>query len=318
MQALSQAEASSQSALKAASPEEGVHSIVAVFDQAGARKAEVQAAEASDETPSEAPLGPSVPSAPATSRSGSVPSALGLGLEGILRRWGRLYLEDRELQALGQGDFGRVYAHPKDPGAVIKLVAFSAGALLSAGLSKEQAARLESLVGARLAAIGAGPKVLGTASIPGEPSRLRRRLWGLFGWEARVPERPAVVMERIYGETVEQLIAQRRFTRLDYDLIQRMLERMAKGRARASDLRPANVMIGRTLADAEPRAYLVDGGWLLQVKESESREELLQSLRRHQAPIVGGPDSSEGFWGENLTDPLDDVLKAGLARSAKR
>lgn len=237
---------------------------------------------------------------------------------GITRRWSKLYLEGKELELIGRGDFGAVYAHPRDRGAVIKLVDFSVGAVLSIGTTHEESARQDERIGRRLAEAGAGPKVLGIASIPGEPSPWRRRVWAFFGKTARVPDRPAVVKERIYGETVEDLIYARRLTQEDYALIQDMLGRMADVRIRVSDLRTANIMIGRTVDDSQRRAYLVDGGWLLPVKDEESRGELFKSLRRQQTVVMGaGGGGGTGGWAavETALDPFEDILQAGLTRS---
>lgn len=320
LQVLTRTDALSRKALEAVSPEGGARAAGPVFDQAdGALKTDPPAVEASDQGGSDAsrlnPFRADLPSK-ANSGPGSVATAYGttaLQMEGIRRRGNRLYLEGRELEALGHGSLGLVvYAHPRIEGAVIKPV------VSIFGISEERAARQDSLVGAGLAAAGVGPKVLGIVSIPGEPTRLRRRLWSLFGRQARVPDRPAVVKERVYGRTAQQLIAERSFARQDYDLIQRMIERMAEGRIRAQDLRATNIMIGRTAADPEPRAYLVDGGRLLDVQESESREELLESLKRHQAEIFqAGGGESEG-WFPSATDPLEDVLREGLSRGRKR
>ncbi len=238
-----------------------------------------------------------------------------LGLQGVLRRWEKLYLGGKELTLLGRGDFGAVYAHPRIRGAVIKMVAFSAGALLSISMTPAQAAQQEAKVTQRLAKASVGPELLGTVSIPGEPTRLRRWLWGLFGKEARVEDRPAVLKKRVYGDTVEDLIAGRRFTQEDYELVQDMLRRMAGDRIRVSDLRTANVMIGRTASNPERRAYLIDGGWLLPVKAAESAEELFESLKNQQTVVMqaGGYGGTGGWAGmESALDPFDDILRAGL------
>lgn len=318
LQVLAQTEDFSRKASKAASPEAGARATKSVFDQAGEARETPPAVAAWEPSGSEAPrLSPSRANfaSETNSGSGSVATADGtsaLQIEGIRRRWNKLYLEGKELKALGLGSFGAVYAHPRVPGAVIKMVVFSLRG------SKAEEAEQDRRVSSRLAAAGVGPKVLGIVSIPGEPSRLRRWLWSLLGQEARAPDRPAVIKERIYGETVEQLIAERKFKRRDYDLIQRMLERMADERIRAGDLRTTNIMIGRTATDPEPRAYLMDGDRLDPVEESESREELLESLKRHQAVIIqAGGGESEG-WFPSATDPLEDVLQAGLSRSRKR
>lgn len=69
-------------------------------------------------------------------------------------------------------------------------------------------------------------------------------------------------------------------------------------------------------ADPKPRAYLVDGGWLLTVSESESRDALLRSLKSQQTQFLGGGGTAG--WGGNYLDPFDDILRAGLARNIAR
>ncbi|MCX5797121.1 MAG: hypothetical protein NTY77_16645 [Elusimicrobia bacterium] len=229
-----------------------------------------------------------------------------LGLGDVRRRWGKLYQDGRELEVLGEGSFGRVYVHPRDPGAVVKLMTSLSGDIA------RQSARQDSQVGMKLAQAGVGPAVLGVYDIPGRPSRLRRWLWRLFGLEARAPPRPAVVKQRVYGSTVLELIDELRFTQKDYELVMRMLERMADRGLKVGDLRTANIMIGRTAADPEPRAYLVDGGWLLPVKEGASREERLRELKTQQMEILGAGGSVG--WA-NVLDPFDDILQEGLRAS---
>ncbi|MDD5629442.1 MAG: hypothetical protein PHU21_10290 [Elusimicrobia bacterium] len=229
-----------------------------------------------------------------------------LGLGGVRRSWGKLYQDGRELEVLGEGSFGRVYVHPRDPGAVVKLMTS-----MSADIAR-QTARQDSQVGMKLARAGAGPAIIGVREVPGRPSVLRRWLWRLLGLEARAPPRPTVVKERVYGDTVLDLIEGRRFTPKDYELVMRMLERMAEAGLKVGDMRTANIMIGHTASEPERRAYIVDGGWLLPVKEGSSREDRLSALKSQQVQILGGGGSVG--WSDAL-DPFDDILREGLARS---
>lgn len=243
-----------------------------------------------------------------------------LRTQGLVRRWEKLYLAGVELSELGRGAFGAVYAHPRIKGAVIKMVALSAAAAFAFGGSDLKVAEQDYLVGKKIAEAGAGPEVLGIVSIPGEPSALRTWVWRLFGRKAAVPDRPAVVKERIFGETVEDLIAVKRFTERDYGLVQDMLQRLADARIRPWDLRIANVMVGTTESDPEPKAYLVDAGWLKPVAEAESSADLLESLKRQQTVVFefGGGSANWGGGPERSLDPFDDLLRAGVARSSGR
>ncbi len=265
----------SSQALEAASSEESVRATGSIFDRTAGEDGAVVAL------------------------SGSLDP---LQLGGLRHRWGRPYLKDRKLEVLGKGSFGAVYAHPLRLDAVIKLLA-----TLSSRDARLEAER-ERQVGEALARAGAGPRILGVASVPRSSSGPLRWLWNRLG----INDRALVIKERIYGRSVEEMIRERRFTRKDYELIQRMLERMAKARLRAQDLRTSNIMIGRTQADPEPRAYLVDGDRLLPVQESETQEQLLHSLRHQQTLCLG--DGGSARWGDNFLDPFEDILQAGLAQ----
>lgn len=242
------------------------------------------------------------------------------GLAGITRQGETLYHRGRKLELLGAGSFGRVFTHPREKGAVIKMISHDLGALLAVGNAEHASARQDLEVGRRLADAGVGPQVHGLAVIPGDPSRLHRFIWKLFGREARAEDRPAVVKERVHGATVEDLIGERAFTARDRALVHAMLARMADARLRVSDLRVSNIMIGRTESDPAIRAYLIDGGRLMKVEDAETRDALYRSLLSHQAVImnVGGGGSAGWGGGTSALDPLDDVLRSGVTRSRKR
>lgn len=278
-QALAQTAIAASQALRAAAPEVSARAAASVFDQAAA-------------APVEAAL------------AGAAPAQL--QVDGIERRWGKLYRGGRRLESLGSGSFGVVYKHPALPGAVIKMMTvFSSQAAL-------EEAQKDQKVAAALQKAGVGPRVLGIASVPGKAGRLIKWLWSRLG----IADSPVVIKERVYGQNVEQLMQQGRFSLEDYELIERMLERMADARIRVGDLRTSNIMIGTTAADPTPRAYLIDGGWLLKVKESESREDLLRSLKFQQTQCLGGGGTAA--WGDNYLNPFDDILRAGLARPRGR
>ncbi|MBI5624231.1 MAG: hypothetical protein HY924_10660 [Elusimicrobia bacterium] len=301
-------------------PEEASYAAgAAVFDQARQGSVELSVpAPASADTAGQGNLSRPSPK-PAQAEAPKVEKAdesEGLATQGLQRRWERLYLAGQELVELGRGAFGAVYEHPRLKGAVIKMVALSAAAAFAFGGSDLKVAMQDYQVGKAMAEAGAGPKLLGLVSIPGEPSALRRWVWGLFGKDPAVPERPAVVKERVFGETVEDLIDSRRFSQRDYVLVQDMLGRLADARLRPWDLRTANVMIGTTESDPEPKAYLVDAGWLKSVDKAETREELFESLK-NQSTVVFEFGGGSANWGgpERGLDPFDHILQQGLLKS---
>ena len=120
--------------------------------------------------------------------------------------------------------------------------------------------------------------------------------------------------KRVYGWNLDDLIAEQKFTQAHYDLVQRMLERMAEARLRVWDLTTSNIRIGTTFDDPQPRAYITDGHRLLAVHESESREDLLDSFKKYRVLYsIGGFETQPA--GPTYLNPFDDILKEGLARS---
>lgn len=142
--------------------------------------------------------------------------------------------------ALGRGFFGVVHPHPAVEGAVIKTdLPRKLGALgepAEMGLWRMEKDRSVTLAAAR---IGAGPRVLG---------------------EGQVGGRPALVKERVYGDTVERRLEDDAFDAEDHGLLEDLFLLIARSGISFVDVRPGNVMIGRTLLDPVRRAYLVDGG----------------------------------------------------------
>lgn len=142
--------------------------------------------------------------------------------------------------ALGRGFFGVVHPHPSVEGAVVKTdLPRKLGALGEPPDMGERRVERDRAVTLAAARIGAGPRVLGMGTVAGHP---------------------AIVKERVYGDTVERLLEEDAFGAEDHGLLQDLFLRIARSGVSFMDPRPGNVMIGRTLADPVRRAYLVDGG----------------------------------------------------------
>jgi hypothetical protein len=272
-----------------------------------------QAAQAAEQVQAIASLSPAQDAQAQESGSAAVGAIFdgnSFNTEGIRRHGSRLTLDGRELQFLGRGDFGAVYVHPRNADAVIKLVAPSVTARISVPTFQRELVREDGDVGRLLAQAGAGPRVHGAVSIPGNPGRLRAWFWGLLNKTAQDTQRPALVKERVHGESVLDLIRGQRFARSDYDLIQEMFQRMAQARVQVSDLRTANIMIGRTASQPQRRAYIVDGGELLPLAEQASAAQIYESIK-HQRTMPPGQTPRLGDAPISLP-PFDDILRAGL------
>ena len=218
-----------------------------------------------------------------------------LELDGLDLKRERLRRAGGDPVFLGQGDLGAVYVHPKEDGAVVKIAVFAPETVLFHTITYEEATTLDAEVGRRVAAAGAGPRVLGTGTISG---------------------RPAIVKERVFGDTLEELIRARKFGEEEYRLVLEMLDRMADGRVRVRSLRPPNIMIGRTKLNPERRAYVVDGGELLPVGSEETHDALRASLQVQDTAVSAYLDP---YMGPVVNyKPFDRILREGVARSRQK
>lgn len=197
-----------------------------------------------------------------------------LGLEG---------LRFKELPYIGRGEFGVVADHVKEPGTVVKAVSM-APSIFTAMADPVKIAENEEKTARAYAAAGAGP-----------------RYYGRLGtWSVR---------EKIYGDTMEKLIDSRRFGRRANKLVLELLERMAAAGLNSDDLKPKNIMIGRTASDRTRRAYVVDGGNMLPAKTA-------QELREQQITLFVRMDAHVGEIA--FTRPFYEFLNEGLDRAVNR
>jgi hypothetical protein len=166
-------------------------------------------------------------------------AAPSLEVDGLTLKRGAWRRGEEKLERLGQGEFGFVDVHPTVPGAVIKTVEHSASIQLFSNPDPRKSAELEETTARALAAADAGPRHFGRAAVAG---------------------RLVSVRERVYGDTLESLSREKRLGPGESALVLDLLRRLAAANLKSDDMRPANVMIGRTLLDPRRRAYLVDGG----------------------------------------------------------
>lgn len=218
-----------------------------------------------------------------------------LELDGLDFKRGRLRDGPEKAGFMGQGGFGRVDEHPRVPGAVVKTVEVAFENLLfgsEAELKKNLAE--EEPTARRLAEAGVGPRFLGHGKISGRSSSVR---------------------ERVYGRTMQSLVWDRRFGPEEARLVEEMLDRMAAAGLQADDLHPRNIVIGRTVLVPERRAYLVDGGKILDVQAGTSREELRKQIDEQLVVVVTRFDPNVGEI--TTRKPFRAFIDDGLRRFSR-
>lgn len=216
-------------------------SIAAIAEPRGPLAAAVPAAKTAP-AGAAAELAPIVASAkadPALSAwfDGSTP-ALGLDALTISRRgWTK---GGERIARLGQGDYGFVDAHPDADGVVLKTVAPSDMVDFFGNASHQQIADNEESVSRKLAEADAGPAYLGRGKRQGLQVSARERI--------------------LDGGTLEDLARARKIGPEEAKLVEELMGRLAAAGLKPQDLRPSNIMIGRTALDPRRRAFVVDGG----------------------------------------------------------
>lgn len=224
-----------------------------------------------------------------------------LGLEDLVAKGYKLKVRGEggklvKPQFLGSGEFGVVYAHPKEPGLILKAVEHGFEVALFGGEHPTQTADDEEKVSRALAAADAGPRYIGRAVVGG---------------------REVSVRERVFGDTMQHLAWDRKFTEDDRALVLDLLRRMAKARLLTDDKRAPNIMLGTTALDPRRRAYLVDGGKILPVADGVTEEQLYEQLL-HQNTILlrkFDPHVGEVEISKRFSAVLDDAVRRSQPRS---
>lgn len=185
--------------------------------------------------------------------AGSIATPEGAVLEGEDLLW-----QGEHTAALGRGFFGIVHPHPAVEGAVIKTDLPRKLSILGEPPSMGQwRIGRDRKTADDAATIGVGPRVLGEGTISGHP---------------------ALVKERIYGDTVEKILENDAFGAEEHELLEELFLTIARSGISFVDVRPGNVMIGRTLVDPILRAYLVDGGESFTPKATATAVEAMEKL----------------------------------------
>lgn len=172
-------------------------------------------------------------------RDAKVVEADPLALEGLKRKGEKWFVGDKQLARLGSGTVGRVDVHPTRPGLVVKTIDPSVDQFLFAGLDIKTAIAADEKAAQVLAAAGVGPAFFGGKTVDG---------------------RRVSVRERVFGQTMGDIIAQKKFGAEEEALVLDMVRRMAEKNVLVSDLKPENIMIGTTERDPVRKAWFIDGG----------------------------------------------------------
>lgn len=201
---------------------------------------------------------------------------------------------EEKLDRLGQGEFGFVDVHPSIDGAVVKTVEHSASILMMSSQRPETTAAMEKESADLLSSVDAGPRHFGSAIHAG---------------------RLVSVRERVYGETLESMFLHARFGAEEQALVMDLLARMSEQGVMTNDLRPANIMLGRTMLDARRRAWVVDGGSRVSFPEGFDADARLSHLLHAQIVLRGRFDANVGFV--EYTKSLAQMMEAGRERASR-
>jgi hypothetical protein len=217
-----------------------------------------------------------------------------LELDGLELKRGSWRRGAAPLERLGQGEFGFVDVHPTIPGAVVKTVEHSAEIQLFSNASHEDSAVKEEETSRALADADAGPRHFGRAVRAG---------------------RRVSVRERVFGETLEQLGRGKRLGPAERELVLDLLRRMGEANTKSDDMRPSNVMIGRTLLDPRRRAYVVDGGNLSALPAGLDAEGRVRALLDEPIVLRARFDPNMG-WIEKVRT-MRQILDEGVERASR-
>lgn len=244
------------------------------------------------EQPALAPLAESAEKDPAFSQwfdgAGKAPS---FELDGLVYKKGYWRSGEEKLPRLGRGEFGFVDVHPRVEGAVMKTVAHSEQIQMFSTDDPDKTWKNEEETANLLAAADAGPRHFGRATPGGYRVSLR---------------------ERVYGDTLEGMFRARSFGQEERELVHDLVRRLAKADLMVNDLRPANIMIGRTLLDPRRRAYVVDGGSRVPLPAGLDLDGRAAHILREPIVLRGRFDRNIG-WIE-YAKSLSYMMDEGIAR----
>lgn len=156
-----------------------------------------------------------------------------------------------------------------------------------------------------LAGISAGPRWLGDATVS---ERGRIDLHGTY---------PMGVVESVYGRPVIELADKARFGPEEHALVEQLLDKLARARLYVNGLGMANIMIGRTLADPELRAFVTSPGNVLPIPPEVHDEDARRFIEKQTSFVRMVTHSHHG--GEVITwsavwKPLGEALRDSITQ----
>ncbi|MBI4368742.1 MAG: FAD-dependent oxidoreductase, partial [Elusimicrobia bacterium] len=212
----------------------------------------------------------------------------------------RLFFKGRPCRLLGKGGRGEVYLHPEHPGVIVKVPALDAMNAIASTIEKifgqdaEYSRRLAAAgdpsltgraspeaplvsptlqgpatlsAGPRRGAAGLGPRFLGQGMIVKVwPNFWKNPIDFLFELPWNLVDRhtqiPVLIKELVAGETLAEIVRQRKFGDEEKALLDELLSDMAREGIQVATPEPDNVMFGVTRANSRRRAYIINGNRL--------------------------------------------------------
>lgn len=197
------------------------------------------------------------------------------------------------LKMIGSGGFGMVHAHPTIDGAVLKTIFAPKGWGAETRRKMYEYAFKDEVAARALAQAGAGPRVLMHTDELGSP---------------------VLIKERVYGDTVHDLIHSENYGRAEHALVRELIARLAEARLWFDDFREPNIIIGHTRLDPSRRAYLIDGGEMVTISIGTRERALRRMIYRSDAHWVSNDE--QGRKGVKHK-PVNHILEEALVASGQ-
>lgn len=194
---------------------------------------------------------------------------------------------DAGFEYLGEGSLVKVFGHQDTPHIAYKFL-FKSGVRLLNPKSKLDYLRQVIQVSDQLFSMGVGPNVYGYTVRDGEV---------------------IVMQERIYGQTLDDIIASRPLGNNRKALLKVMLQQIASHYVLVLDLKPENIMYGHTLANPENRFYIVDSERIVSIDNNEMSASDIYQLQISEPFAVSADLYVEGIGVVYHLDNLKRIMQ---------